>query len=158
MSRHDTTGRRQFHVDVAGEPARAQGVRRQVPVRALHSEVAPVRQLGAGVVRMPAGHHTKPHVHPRSEIVVHVCSGVAASLCGPELRPVPHRPGSVVWMPPGLPHVAVNLDDTDDLVAFEVRADPTFERDTTLCPDLDRPAEERVRRLRHDHPAAGRHR
>lgn len=156
MSSHSTTTRpAPFHVNVTGELARTRGVQRQVLVRALHSGVAPVRQLGAGVVRMPGAHHTKPHIHPRSEIVVYVCSGVAASLCGPDLRPLLHWPGSVMWIPPGTPHVAVNLDDHDDLVAFEVRADPTFEEDTTLCPDLDPLAEHRVNQLRQEPAPAG---
>lgn len=151
MSRHSGTAPAgPFHVNVARALAGVHGVQRQVLVRALHSDVAPVRQLGAGVVRMPGGHHTKPHVHTRSEIVVFICSGVAATLCGPDLRPVLHRPGSVMWIPPGLPHVAVNLDDRHDLVAFEVRADPTFEEDTTLCPDLDAVAGLRAGRLRRD--------
>ncbi|WP_158886140.1 cupin domain-containing protein [Amycolatopsis anabasis] len=145
-----SSGAEPFHTNVSALPP-VRGVQQQVLIPAVHSGVAPVRGLSAGVVRMPGGHSTQAHEHAESEIVVYVHQGIAASLCGEEMEPVLHWPGSVIWIPPGVPHAALNLEPEEEVAAFEARTDQTFGDDTVLRPDLDDLVAERVRQLRRDY-------
>jgi uncharacterized RmlC-like cupin family protein len=47
-------------------------------------------------------------------------------------------------------HVAVNLSDTDGLVAVDVRTDPLFSNDLVLTPEFDAAAVEIAARLRQE--------
>ncbi|ATY17068.1 cupin domain-containing protein (plasmid) [Amycolatopsis sp. AA4] len=139
-----------FHTNVYELPS-VRGKQQQVLTPAVHAGVAPVRRLAVGAVEMPGGHSTYAHEHPESEIVVIVVEGIAASLCGEDMTPVLHRPGSVIWIPPGVAHAAVNLHPRARVLGFEARTDRTFGEDTVLRPDLDALVDERVHRLRRDY-------
>ena len=93
--------------------------------------------LSACMVFMPPGRIARPHLHARSDIIVIVIEGYAASLIGPELEPVFHGPGEFIFIPEGVMHVAVNLSTTKRLIAIEVRTDPKFNEDVVLTPEHD---------------------
>ena len=93
--------------------------------------------ISAGMVNMPPGGQSKAHYHARTEIVVVCVRGHAATLIGPELRPYFHGPNEFIFIPEGVLHVAVNLSDTDGLMAVEMRTDPLFNDDVVLAPDYD---------------------
>jgi uncharacterized RmlC-like cupin family protein len=93
--------------------------------------------LSAGMVVMPPGRHSRPHFHAHSEIVVCCIVGSAVTLVGPDLTPVHHGPGEIIYIPDGVLHVAVNLSTTATLVAVEMRTDPAFNDDVVVVPDLD---------------------
>ncbi len=93
--------------------------------------------LSACMVYMPGGRYARPHLHTHTDIIVMVIEGYAASLVGEDLAPVYHGPGDVIFIPEGVPHVAVNLSTTNRLIAFETRTDPKFNEDVVPLPDYD---------------------
>ncbi|OLZ51653.1 hypothetical protein BS329_15415 [Amycolatopsis coloradensis] len=139
-----------FHTNVYELPS-VLGAQQQILTPAVHSGVAPVRHLSAGSARMPGEYSTQAHEHPDSEIIVFVHRGLAVSLWGEDMTPVLHRPGSVMWIPPGVAHAAVTLNPHRGVAAFEVRSDRTFGDDTVLRPDLDFLVSKRIRDLRSDY-------
>jgi uncharacterized RmlC-like cupin family protein len=94
-------------------------------------------QISLGTVVMPPGGISKAHVHETYELVVGVVEGLAASLMGAGLEPVVQGPGDFLFIPGGVPHVAVNLSTVHRVVAIEARADPEFNNDVVLLPELD---------------------
>ncbi|MGI8312195.1 cupin domain-containing protein [Saccharopolyspora hattusasensis] len=92
--------------------------------------------ISAGMVVMPPGGISRPHLHAHSEIIVCCVAGAAVTLVGPELRPVPHAAGEFIHIPAGVVHVAVNLSSAATLVAIEMRTDPMFNEDVVVLPDL----------------------
>jgi uncharacterized RmlC-like cupin family protein len=92
---------------------------------------------------------SKAHYHADSEIIVMCLRGRAATLIGPQLTPYLHGPGEFLYVPEGVVHVAVNLSDTDELHAVEMRTDPGFNDDVVLTPTYDSPVPELAALLRH---------
>lgn len=129
------------------------GAQNQVLQAAVNSAVAPVARLSGGLVRMPGGHYAQLHTHEQNEIILHVYAGVAATLIGDQLESVIHSPGSVMWISPGVKHAAVNLDTAAEVLAFEVRTDPTFEQDTVVCPGMAADVADRVAELQQRYTA-----
>lgn len=93
--------------------------------------------LSAGMVVMPPGGLSRPHLHAHTEIIVCCVVGSAVTLIGPELEPFPHGPGEFIYIPEGVIHVAVNRSLTEPLVAIEMRTDPLFNDDVVLLPELE---------------------
>ena len=93
--------------------------------------------LSACMVFMPPKRFARPHLHERTDIVVVVIEGLAASLIGGELEPVYHGPGEFIFIPEGVPHVAVNLSTTKRLIAIEMRTDPKFNEDVKPLAEYD---------------------
>ncbi|MBY5827912.1 cupin domain-containing protein [Rhizobium leguminosarum] len=100
--------------------------------------------LSACLVFMPPGRIARPHFHARSDIIVMVLEGFAASLIGPDLEPVFHGPGEFIYIPEGVVHVAVNLSTQSRLIAVEARTDPKFNEDVVLSSEYDERASEIV--------------
>ncbi|MBX4899684.1 cupin domain-containing protein [Rhizobium sp. NLR15a] len=96
------------------------------------------------MVFMPPGRIARPHFHARSDIIVMVLEGFAASLIGPDLKPVFHGPGEFIYIPEGVVHVAVNLSTQNRLIAVEARTDPKFNEDVVLSSEYDERASEIV--------------
>jgi uncharacterized RmlC-like cupin family protein len=133
------------------------GVQGQLLAPVVHSGIAPVKALSAGLVRMPGGHESLPHVHEHSEIIVHIVRGLAASLVGETMTPVLHTPGSLIYIADGIPHAALNLyphttdpaqQEVSVCTACETRTDKAFNDDVLLRPDLDELVAEQAARLR----------
>jgi uncharacterized RmlC-like cupin family protein len=80
-----------------------------------------------------------------------VLDGWAATLFGEEMTPMVHGPGSVIWVPAGLVHAAVNLSRVQLLVAVEHRTDPEFNADVELVPELQELAQQRAEELWEEH-------
>jgi uncharacterized RmlC-like cupin family protein len=103
--------------------------------------------LSACMVYMPPGRIARPHYHAKNDIIVVVIEGYAASLIGPELKPVFHGPGEFIFIPEGVVHVAVNLSTTERLIAIEVRTDPKFNEDVVPAPEHDEKTKKVVAKL-----------
>jgi oxalate decarboxylase/phosphoglucose isomerase-like protein (cupin superfamily) len=81
--------------------------------------------------------------------------GSAVTLVGPDLDPVAHGPGEMIYIPEGVAHVAVNLSTSDTLVAIEMRTDPAFNDDVVLLPELEAAAALAAAAAQARHRAAG---
>lgn len=115
------------------------------------TETCGAEGISAGLVHMPPGKTSKAHYHAHSEIVVVCLRGTAATLIGPRLTPHIHGPGEFIFIPDGVVHVAVNLSDTEELVAAEMRTDPHFDDDVVLTPEFEAAVPDVVARLRRDY-------
>lgn len=139
------------------ESAAIIGPQNQRLVPCITSKVCGSTGISAGMVRMPPGAASKAHYHARSEIVVMCLRGRAATLIGPQLTPYLHGPGEFIYIPEGIVHVAVNLSDTEELHAVEMRTDPGFNDDVVLTPTYDSPVPELAALLRHTQASSWSH-
>jgi uncharacterized RmlC-like cupin family protein len=119
----------------------------------INADLAGSTQVSSGLVMMPPGVQSKAHVHNKYEIIIFILEGWAASLVGDDLEPAVQGPGEFVFIPAGVPHLAVNLSTTHRVVGLEVRADPQFNEDVTLLPELDEHSQSIVKELRKKHAA-----
>jgi uncharacterized RmlC-like cupin family protein len=131
------------------ESAAVIGPQNQRLIPCITSNVCGTTGISAGMVRMPPGAVSKAHFHAHSEIVVMCMRGRAATLIGPQLTPYLHGPGEFIYVPEGIVHVAVNLSDTEELQAVEMRTDPGFNDDVVLIPTYDNLVPELAALLRH---------
>jgi uncharacterized RmlC-like cupin family protein len=131
------------------EVAAVMGPQNQRLVPCITSAMCGSTGISAGMVRMPPGAASKAHYHADSEIIVMCLRGHAATLIGPRLTPYFHGPGEFIYIPEGIVHVAVNLSDTEELHAVEMRTDPGFNDDLVLTPTFDGPVPELAALLRH---------
>ncbi|WP_016697412.1 cupin domain-containing protein [Actinoalloteichus spitiensis] len=133
-----TIGHDGWHLARAGTGDAAEGPQGQLLTTTISQEICGASQLGAGLVHMPPGHHSRAHLHRDAELVVHVVEGNAATLVGERLdRVVFHDPGDTLFIAPGVPHAAVNLSRSCPVRAIEVRGDQSFNADVVPLPELD---------------------
>jgi len=129
--------------EIAGDSGR----QRQMLFPCITREVSGSSRLSAGLVRMPGAGVSLVHRHVRSELIVVCFEGQAATLVGPELTVHLHGPGDFVFIPEGVPHVAVNLSRTEPVLAVEARTDPMFNDDVELLANLQPAAQRRALEL-----------
>lgn len=100
-------------------------------------------QLSAGMVIMPGGGVSRPHIHEHHEIVILFLSGWSVTAAGAQLEDISvHGPGDFKYVASGVPHMGVNLSYTDPVVGVEARADPHFNSDVVVLDHLtDRAAD-----------------
>jgi uncharacterized RmlC-like cupin family protein len=104
----------------------------------ISAESVASRALWLGSVVLPPGGRTRAHVHEHHESAFYLVSGDEAELwTGERLqqREVAHA-GDYLYVPAGVPHVAVNRSQT---AAFFVgaRTDPHEQESVVLRPELD---------------------
>ena len=94
--------------------------------------------LWFGSVPVPPGARTKAHVHEQHESAFYMLSGDEVELwTGDELqhRDVAHS-GDYLFIPAGVPHVAVNRTSQQALFVG-ARTDPNEQESVVMRPDLD---------------------
>jgi uncharacterized RmlC-like cupin family protein len=105
--------------------------------------------LSAGMVHMRRGHTARAHCHRETDVIVLVwSSGKAGALTlhGEQLEnEIWQRPGEALWIPRGVPHVALNPSRFKPIVAWEFRSSPILSADNQLREEL-----EPVVKARHD--------
>lgn len=94
--------------------------------------------LCAHLVVIPPGGRAKAHAHAGHESAVYVLEGAVATWFGEELSSYAvSRKGDFVYIPPGVPHLPVNLSQTEPAVALVARTDPNEHESVVLLPELD---------------------
>ncbi|MBL8306306.1 MAG: cupin domain-containing protein [Rubrivivax sp.] len=104
----------------------------------ISAETVGARAVFLGMVTLPPEGRTRAHVHEFHESAFCLLSGDAVELCtGPRLE---HRelarPGDYLFIPAGVPHVAVNRGSTP-AVFIGVRNEPTAQESVVMRPELD---------------------
>ena len=92
-----------------------------------------------GMVTLPAGERTRAHTHTRHESALYMLSGDEVELwTGPQLgdRAVA-RPGDYLFIPAGVPHVAVNRSAARPAVFIGARNEPSAQESVVMHPELD---------------------
>ncbi len=81
--------------------------------------------LSMHLVVIPPGARAEPHVHLGYETGIYVLEGTVLTRWGPALEhEVVSRPGEFLFVPPGVPHEAINLSATEPARAVVARNDP----------------------------------
>lgn len=102
------------------------------------SETTGATSLFLGLVTLAPGQRTRAHVHAHHESAHYMLSGDEVELwTGPRLEHCEvARPGDFLFIPAGLPHVAVNRGRTP-AVFVGARNDATAQESAHLLPELD---------------------
>lgn len=103
------------------------------------AETVESEALFLGRVTLPAGERTKAHVHARHESAFYMLSGGEVELwTGERLQErAVARPGDYLFIPAGVPHVAVNLSSSEPAVFIGSRNEPTAQESVVMRPELD---------------------
>lgn len=81
--------------------------------------------LSMHVVVIPPGARSEPHLHRGHETGIYVLEGSVETRYGPTLAEVVvSQAGDFLFIPPGVPHVAINLSDTAPARAVVARNHP----------------------------------
>ena len=104
----------------------------------ISAETVDSKAVFLGIVTLPPEGRTKAHIHEFHESAFYLMSGEEVDLCtGDRLE---HRetarPGDYLFIPAGVPHVAVNRGQTP-AVFVGVRNEPTAQESVVLLPQLD---------------------
>jgi uncharacterized RmlC-like cupin family protein len=84
--------------------------------------------LAMHLVVVPPGGSAEPHLHDGYETAIYQLEGLVETRFGEGLeRSVVTRSGDFLFVPPGVPHQAVNLSATEPAVAIVARNDATEE-------------------------------
>ena len=97
------------------------------------------RGLWMGSVVIAPGGRTKAHKHEAHESAVYVVRGTITVYHGEGLaaEPLTSREGDFVFIPAGVPHVAVNASATEEAEAVLSRTDPNEQESVVLLPELE---------------------
>jgi uncharacterized RmlC-like cupin family protein len=106
----------------------------------ISSQTAGSQVLFLGLVTLPPGERTNAHVHELHESAFYVLSGDEVELfSGDQLEHrCSARAGDYLFIPPRVPHVAVNRSAVQPAVFVGVRNEPTAMESVSMRPDLDR--------------------
>lgn len=91
----------------------------------ISAETAGARGLAMHLVVIPPGGAARPHVHQGYETGIYVLQGQVETRYGPRLEQVVvSAAGDFLFIPPGVPHEARNLSQTEAARAVVARNDP----------------------------------
>jgi uncharacterized RmlC-like cupin family protein len=83
------------------------------------------KSLSMHLVVIPPGATSEPHVHQEYETAIYVLQGKVRTRWGAELEnEVVSEPGDFLFVPPGVPHDATNLSQTEPARAIVARNHP----------------------------------
>lgn len=104
----------------------------------ISAESAGAVGIASHLVTLPAGGRGRPHLHPGHESAIYILSGSVVTWFGERLEDhVIADKGDFVYVPPGLPHVPVNMSSSECAVALVARTDADAAESVILRPDLD---------------------
>ena len=82
--------------------------------------------LSMHLVAIPPGGRSEPHSHRHYETAIYVLEGRVETRYGPGLQhSVISEAGDFLFIPPGQPHEAITLSDTEPARAIVARNDPS---------------------------------
>jgi uncharacterized RmlC-like cupin family protein len=86
---------------------------------------AGTKGLSMSLVIVPPGGAAEPHLHRGYETAIYVLQGRVETRYGPELKEsVINEAGDFIFIPPNVPHQAINLSATEPAQAIVARNDP----------------------------------
>lgn len=93
---------------------------------------AGAQALSMSLIVVPPGAVSEPHIHLDYETAIYILSGRVETRYGVQLeQSVINSAGEFLFVPPGLPHQAINLSATEPARAIVARNDPR-EREKVL--------------------------
>lgn len=105
---------------------------------AISADSVGARAIWLGMISMAPGTRTRAHLHDSHETAMHVLGGEAEFFFGSRLEErTVIRAGDYLYIPAGIPHVAVNRSQTEPLVVIAARTDASEQESVVLLPELD---------------------
>jgi uncharacterized RmlC-like cupin family protein len=93
------------------------------------------RGLSMHIVVIPPGARAEPHKHIGYETGIYVLEGRVRTRWGPLLEhEVVSEAGDFLFVPPGVPHEAINMSATEPARAVVARNDPAEQDKVEPCP------------------------
>ena len=110
----------------SGRPDRDVTTRQQLPYFiGISGQTAAARGLSMHLVVIPPGAKAAPHSHRGYETGIYVIEGRVETRYGPQLESsVISEAGDFLFIPPDVPHEAINLSATQPARAIVARNDP----------------------------------
>lgn len=91
------------------------------------------------LITIPPGGRAKAHLHRGHETAIYVIQGMAAMRYGEDLMErLVVEAGDFLYIPAGVPHLPMNLSDSESCIAVAARTDPNEEESVVLLPELDK--------------------
>jgi uncharacterized RmlC-like cupin family protein len=107
----------------------------------ISAESAGSKGLCLMLLDLPPGARAKAHLHADHETAIYVLSGTGAMLYGEGLREqMRAEVGDYIYIPAGIPHLPINMSDSEHLRAVIARTDPNEQESVILLPELDQVA------------------
>jgi uncharacterized RmlC-like cupin family protein len=98
------------------------------------------RGLSLNLVIVPPGASAEPHFHEGFETAIYQLEGRVETRYGPRLEhSVVTEAGDFLFIPPGVPHQALNLSPTERAVGLVARNDPSQQENVVLYDPLTPP-------------------
>lgn len=99
----------------------------------ISEETAGAKGLSLNLVVVPPGGAAEPHFHKGYETAIYVLEGRVETRFGAGLKEsVISEAGEFVFIPPDLPHQAINLSQTEPARAIVARNDPNEQESVVL--------------------------
>ena len=99
----------------------------------ISEETAGAKGLSLNLVVVPPGGAAEPHFHKGYETAIYVLEGRVETRLGEGLQgSVVSSAGEFVFIPPDLPHQAINLSQTQPARAIVARNDPNEQESVVL--------------------------
>lgn len=96
------------------------------------------KALCAHLLAIPPGGRAKAHRHSGHETAIYILEGRSVVWFGEELESrLEAGTGDFIYIPPNVPHVPINMSDTDWARALVARTDPNEQESVALLPHLD---------------------
>ena len=104
----------------------------------ISAESAGAQALCLHLVTIPPGGRARAHLHEHHESAVYVLTGAVEVWHGEGLREhMVAQPGDFIYIPAGVPHLPINLSQTEPCTAVIARTDPNEQESVVLLPELD---------------------
>ncbi|HEY2862043.1 MAG TPA: cupin domain-containing protein [Casimicrobiaceae bacterium] len=101
----------------------------------ISGETVGARGLSMHIVVIPPGARAEPHKHLGYETGIYVLEGRVCTRWGSALEhEVVSEAGDFLFVPPGVPHEAINLSATEPARAVVARNDPAEQEKVEPCP------------------------
>ncbi len=98
------------------------------------------------------GGKAKVHYHQGFETAIYGVTGYMGLYHGAQLEDYCLiGPGTFCFIPPGVPHVAFNLSDTDQATAISTRNDASEQENVVLVPELDGLRDDDIAEMKRKH-------
>jgi uncharacterized RmlC-like cupin family protein len=109
----------------AVRPDRALATRQRLPYFVgISADTVGAVGLSMHLIAIPPGGRSEPHAHRRYETAIYVLEGRVETRCGPDLATsIISEAGDFLFIPPGEPHLAINLSDSEPARAIVARND-----------------------------------
>jgi len=99
----------------------------------ISAQSAGTKHLCMHLVVIPPGGQAVPHYHDGHETTIYIIKGHAETKYGDKLEQSSiNEAGDFIFIPPNVPHLPINLSDTEEVIAVVARNDSNEQESVVL--------------------------